>query len=161
MSATLGVLPTFIMSTFNISAHTSAYARLRELRHPYGDLRSLPYRPSIFRDLRCGVRDLLAFFKYDGHSWFEKLVQRATISLTAPFLLSLGAFWYAYWAEWEKLAWDWKRTTAVDECARLGESSPPSWHRLAAMAVGLFWGLLAFVAVFFPLYVLPRFMVSR
>lgn len=108
---------------------------------PYGDgvgSPSLPqYRPSVLRDLRAGLSDLASHLFLKG--WPSRAEALVSIWLG---MLALGAFQYAYWAQWEKLAWYWTRTDAQEQLRLTGTARPPSFHRVVAYIVGLFWGLI-------------------
>jgi hypothetical protein len=59
--------------------------------------------------------------------------------------LAYGSFRFAYWAQWEKLAWYWTKTDMLEELRRSGTSHPPEAHRYIASIVGCFWGLLGLI----------------
>ncbi len=108
---------------------------------PYGGGVGQPalpnYRPSVLRDLRAGFAELEARLFRKG--WSSRLDALVPIFLG---LLAIGAFHYAYWAQWEKLAWYWSRTDAQEQLRLAGVSRPPKSHRIIAGIVGSFWGVV-------------------
>lgn len=109
---------------------------------PYGDGVSSPalpvYRPSVVKDLKWATRNLVGDFQRG--TWLARTSLFIGVWLG---LLVLGAFHFAYWAEWEKLAWYWTRTDADEEFRKKGRATPPRWHQYRAYFVGVVWGSLS------------------
>lgn len=117
-------------------AHLTASARFGGRGRRDG-LHRLPYRPSIFRDLRCFILSLRSDpSKQTLNRWHERMV----LALLFPVVVTAGFYSTAYWAQIEKSAWD--RWHASKDLRSSGKA--------VAALFGVLWGVLAFALTFPP-----------
>lgn len=127
--------------------HESAVSRYAEASR-FVSMDDLPYKPSVWRDLRVEAKSFVHELKGGGKSGFAKWQFAALVAMLFPFILSYGIYQTVYWAVFEKRRWIWSRTDAQDQLARTGTARPPGWHKAWAVAVALALSSVVFLPLF-------------